>query len=358
MATTARKPKKDQIVKRIGDFISRFIVMPAEELLIVSHYVLHTHQFSERVEQPNATPYLYIYSAQKRSGKTLLGIDILGTLCRNFQGVNNVTSATLFRLSATRCTLAIDEVDTIFNSRGSKNDDLVSSMNTGYRKGGYVPRVDPKTQEVIQFSTFCPKILIGIDNGMLKDTTRDRCIPIHMHRATDAESASVEKFYHYRVEDEIEAIGQELYDWSFAHGTGIRDYDPAEMDVDNDRAFEVSVPLLQIAHQTGYEGELREALEKVFAENAAPENSPEMDMLLMIRDHFEEIGQDRTTTEAILLHLQTDQRFRGLTGKGLKTKLDTFSIENKAIRFPRIGVKRGYELSAFADAFARYLDAE
>ena len=355
MSTPKRTTQKDKLVQKLSAFISRYVTLPASELLICAHYVLHTHQFSERCQQPVITPYLYVFSAEKRSGKSRLGIEVMGVLCRNFQGVNNVTTATLFRLASTRCTLAIDEVDMLFGG-GKANDDLVGTMNTGYRVGGYVPRYDSKQGEVVHFSTFSPKIFVGIDNGMMKDTTRDRCIPIHMHRQTEDERSKTQPFYSYRIEDEVVALNAEMHEWSLAHTVGMRDYDPEPIAAiaDNDRQVEVSVPLLQVARATGYEKEMREAIADVFAKNMQPENSAETDMLLMIQELFDELGQERVTSEAILMKLNEDQRFRGLNGLGLKHKLGAYGISSKTIRFPS-GPKRGFERKMFLDAWERYL---
>src|SRR5690349_3565226 len=126
----------------------------------------------------------------------------MGALCRNFEAVNNVTPAMLFRLTNMRATIAIDEVDMLFAGNRS-DDDLVSVLNTGYRQGGYVPRADPKAEDgITRYHTFSPKILIGIDSGTMKDTTRDRCIPINMQRATEEERRTVQPFYSYKVEEE------------------------------------------------------------------------------------------------------------------------------------------------------------
>lgn len=343
----------DPIVERIAGFQRSFVAISPEELLITSHYVLHTHQFSERCEQPYTTPYLYIHSAQKGSGKTLLGNDILGCLCRNFQAVNNVTPATLFRLTEARCTLAIDEVDILFDGTKS-NDDLVSVLNTGYRKGGYVPRADSKAEDgVRRYSTFGPKILIGIDNGKMKDTTRERCIPIHMHRATDEERKTVQPFYHYKVEDEIESLNAEIYNWSFEHTKGMREYEPEVIESLSPRQWEIVMPLLQVARVTGYEAEMREAIEKVFEDQIAPENSVEIDMLVTLQTMFEANG-DRIASADVLAELHKDNRFKGWNGKMLGGKLAPFGIKIKPLRL-RGEVCRGIMLSDCVDAFERYL---
>lgn len=352
--SSSRKTPVAPILATIREFISRYVVLPASELEVVSHYVLHTHQFSERCQAPYTTPYLFVNSAQKGSGKTTLGIDILGALCRNFESVTNVTPATLFRLTEMRATIGIDEVDMLFSGSRS-DDDLVSVLNSGYRKGGYVPRADMKAEDgVRRYSTFAPKILIGIDSGTMKDTTRDRCIPINMRRATADERATVSPFYHYKVEDELEAIGQEIYDWSFANTVGMRDYEPTEIDGMSSRQWEVCAPLIQVARVTGREAEMREALSAIYAANIVSEDTPEMDMLTTMRDMFEENG-DKLRSADILARLQLDPRFKGWSGKMLAVRLAPFGIRVKAIRFSPSEVQRGVAKGECVDVFARYL---
>lgn len=349
--------KRTSLIARISQFIRRYVSLPEHELSIVSHYVLHTHQFSERCQSPYTTPYLFVNSAQKGSGKTLLGIDILGALCRNFEAVNNVTPATLFRLTEMRATIGIDEVDMLFGGNRS-DDDLVSVLNTGYRKGGYVPRVDAKSEDgVHRYSTFSPKILIGIDSGMMKDTTRDRCIPINMARATESERESVQPFYHYKVEDELETLAAEIWEWSYENTEGMRDYEPTPIDSLSPRQWEICQPLLQIAHVTGQEKELRAAIAGVFDKSVVSEDSPEVDMLVTLRDMFDEHG-DKVAAAAVLARLQLDPRFRHWSGKMLANKLAPYGIRVKPVSFPAPispRVQRGIVRGECLDTFTRYL---
>lgn len=349
--------RKPQILDKIKGFIRRFVVAPDAHLEILGHYVLHTHQFSERCQQPYTTPYLFVHSAQKGSGKTLLGIDLMTQLCRNFEAVNNLTPATLFRLAALRATIGIDEVDMLFSGNRS-DDDIVSVLNTGYRKGGYVPRADAKEPDgVKRYSTFSPKILIGIDSGTMKDTTRDRCIPIHMERATDEERKTVQPFYSYKVEDEIEDLMCEIRRWSLDNTVGMRDYEPAPIPELTPRQWEVSMPLVQVAKATGREKQLREAIASVFAAVVETEDTPEITMLMTLRDMFEE-GSEKLQSSDILNRLQTeDPRFRQWSGKMLGGKLATFGIRIKPVRFGsgRGAVQRGVVKGDCLDAFARYL---
>lgn len=354
MATRSKTPAAPSILDKVKAFIRRYVVISDEQLEVCGHYVLLTHQFSERCQAPFTVPYLFVNSAQKGSGKTLLGIDLMGALCRNFEAVNNLTPATLFRLTAIRATIGIDEVDMLFSGNKSDND-LVSVLNTGYRQGGYVPRADPKAEDgVTRYSTFSPKILIGIDSGTMKDTTRDRCIPINMERATPDERKTVQPFYSYKVVEELAALAEEMWTWSFENTVGLRDYEPDPIDGLSPRQWEVSAPLVQVAKKTGREKELRKAIKTIFDSIVHTEDTPEMDMLMTLRDMFDENG-DKIRTADLLARLKEDPRFSHWTGKMLATKLAPFGIRVKPVRFSPSEVQRAVVKGECIHVFARYL---
>lgn len=335
----------------IKNFISRYVVMGADELTVTTAHVLHSWQFSESCQAPNTTPYLYIHSAQKGSGKTLLGIDIMDLLARNPMATLAITSSALFRIvEDVQPTLLIDEVDAIFS--GSRHEELRSVINAGYRRGARVPRV--QGGEVQMFSPYCPKVMVGIDNGMLPDTIRDRCIPIHMNRATNAESANVQPFYHYEIEDEVEVLVEQIHGWSVQNTMKIHSYKPQLIPNLTPRQWEICMPLLQVAHAVGNEKTLRKALANILTATEE-RTTPEQDMLRIIRELFNISGKRQHTTNEILHRLTKDPRFAGLTGKGLSTKLAPFGIKSGGIRLSPTETQRGYKRSTFEDAWSRYL---
>lgn len=353
MASKARRTEPT-VIDKVKNLIRRYVVLSDDQLEVCSHYVLLTHQFSERCQTPFTVPYLFINSAQKGSGKTLLGIDLMGALCRNFEAVNNLTPATLFRLTALSATIGIDEVDMLFSGNRS-DDDLVSVLNTGYRQGGYVPRADPKAEDgVRRYSTFSPKILIGIDSGTMKDTTRDRCIPITMARATTEERATVQPFYSYKVTEELATLGEELWSWSFENTVGLRDYEPEPIEGLSPRQWEVSAPLIQVAAKTGREKELRAAIKSIFDAMVQVDDTPEIEMLMTLRDMFEESG-DKVRSADLLARLKQDPRFNHWSGKMLGTKLAPFGIRIKPVRFSPSEVQRAIVKGECIHVFARYL---
>jgi len=347
----------DPLITDVERFITRYVSLAADELRVIAVWILHTWQFSEQCPTPNTTPYLYIFSAQKGSGKTLLGIDVLETLVRNPLQTLNMTGPTVFRIvEDMRPTLLIDEVDAIWS--GAKNDELRGVLNAGYRRGGKVPRVVPGG-EVRMFSVFGPKALVGIDNAMLPDTVRDRCIPIHMHRATDSERADIQPFYHYEIEDEVAVVADRLHSWAVVHGAAIRDYRPTPIDGLSPRQWEICQSLLAVAHAAGCEASVREALARIFG-NAVERRSPEQDLLSMIFEVFNDVPEklggprDRVTTNEILAHIASDPRFASYNGQRLGKVLAPFGVTPTTIRMGNI-VAKGYMRAAFIDAWERYL---
>lgn len=60
---------------------------------------------------------------------------------------------------------------------------LATLLNVGIRAGTKVPRVlNPKSNELIEYNVFRPKVLAGI--GTLPDTVASRSIPIRLERRT------------------------------------------------------------------------------------------------------------------------------------------------------------------------------
>lgn len=82
MTITKTDAEATAILHSVEDFLARYIVLDSSELRILALWTLHTYQFSESCTRPNVTPYIYVKSAQKGSGKTLV-IDVLETLVRN-----------------------------------------------------------------------------------------------------------------------------------------------------------------------------------------------------------------------------------------------------------------------------------
>lgn len=186
----------------------------------------------------------------------------------------------------------------------------------------------------------------------MPDTTRDRCIPITLRRATREELDTVRPFYHYEVEDEAAALAERIHDWSQTVTLRLRDYRPEVIRELSPRQWEVSMPLVSMAHICGCEDEVKVALVRVLTAQEAS-TTIEQDLLSLIRDAFG--SGDKIIGSDLLIYLaDKDPRFSGLSGKGLANKLTPFGAKSGTIR---IGNKtyKGYLKSSFADAWERYL---
>ena len=266
MATATKKQTPAPEFTRTREFIRRYIVLDADALDVATVWAMHTHLFSPACETPPTTPYLYI-TAPKGSGKTLFGQDVLGCITRAPMPTVGITGPGLIRLvgggdddggefedadsahAAAAPTLMVDEVDALY--AGSKDEVLRMMLNAGYRRGGVVPRVVGKS--VVNYSAFCPKVLMGIDNGHLPDTVADRSIRINLKRASADDMLTVEPFYSYEVEDESAELIQELSTWAKRNSEAIKAYKPTPVPeiAKVPRHWEIARTLVQVARAAG-----------------------------------------------------------------------------------------------------------
>lgn len=335
------------ILDRIHAYITRYVAFadPAQAD-VIAMFVLHTHAF----DYARTTPYLYVTSAEKQSGKTRT-LEVLETVCRAAQKDDSATSATMFRMiQALKPTLMIDEVDTIFN--GAKNEELRGVLNSGYKAGGRVPRAigNPNDENggIVFFNTFCPKILSGIDNGHVPDTILDRCVRIQLRRKLAGQT--VQEFYAEDVEAETKDLCEAITAWVGAHSDTLADRTqrPARIDGISDRANEINRPLIALANlNPGWPTRGRNALKALLGEDEL-KLSPQAKALLTIRDWFDAnptMDHIPSATAATI----TDQG-----GKRLGGWMTAYGVQSKGLT--RGGDRfKGYYLTDFADAFNRYL---
>ena len=119
-----------QTLDDVVAFLRRYVVMTPAQADATALFVAHTHA----IEAADATPYLAVTSAEKRSGKTRL-IEVLELLVRSPIQTMNISDAALFRaIDQLSPTLLFDEVDAIFKARD--REDLRAMLNAGHRRGG------------------------------------------------------------------------------------------------------------------------------------------------------------------------------------------------------------------------------
>jgi hypothetical protein len=120
-------------------------------------------------------------SGERGGGKSKV-LSLLAAIAWNGYLALTPTPAVLFRLiHEYRPTILLDEVEG-FHKEDSR--DILAIINSGYKLGGAVPRVEGKDERRIEsFSVFAPLALAAIKAP--NATTEDRCIPLVMQRGTD-----------------------------------------------------------------------------------------------------------------------------------------------------------------------------
>jgi hypothetical protein len=324
-------------------FVRRYIVLGDDEVTAVVLWIAHTHTF----DIFDITPYLFVSSPEKQSGKSTL-LRVMERLTARAIKADNITGPALFRaiegegsvrghvnsflnimkerskenseigeafggmldglslvlashdlqaalsLGDEPPTLLIDEVETIFD-RSSNNEGMRGILNAGFERGGKVLRCvgEGTNQSVFPFKVFCPKAFSGIGRKNLPDTVIDRSIEIRMRKKTRSEKT--ERARHRILTEESAPIKRsfEEYDW-FSHNEA--DYDPTtdprlspelpkELD---DRAMDCWEPLIAIAELAGgdWPQRARKAALGLSANGDRENVSHRVELLAAIRDVF------------------------------------------------------------------------
>ncbi len=166
-----------ELFSEIREYISRFIYLPEErhyDLLVL--WTMGTYTFKIF----RYFPYIHL-NAEKNSGKTTL-MDVLAPICFNGDISSNQTEAVIFReVQFSLPTMFMDEVEKLSkNSRQFMNTGIADVLKTGFNSNGAVKRCIGDDYKIGKFSSYCPKMLAGINE--LEEVLRDRTIGIAMIR--------------------------------------------------------------------------------------------------------------------------------------------------------------------------------
>lgn len=300
-------------------------------------------------------PILGIVSPQKRCGKTTLE-EWLSAHCNRSLIASNISSAAVFRvIEKYHPTLLIDEADTYLNG----NDELRGVINSGHtRAGAFVVRVQGDAHEPVKFSTWTPKALAMI--GDLKETIRDRSILVSLRRKSPDETIKMMSpdFVSERVN-----IRRMCRRWADDHFDLLKTLHPQMPKTGNDRMTENWFPLLCIAELVG--GDWPTMVRKAITDaiDADEDDNVNVRLLSDIKTIFS--GANRLFSDDIVEALKNIPespwadwgRGKGLSTNQLARLLKPFKITSKTLRIGEDRLK-GYECSAFQDAFRRYLSPD
>lgn len=362
------KKNLSDLLHSIHKFLLRFIVFsdPAQ-VVVITLWIAHTWV----IDAFRVTPYLFIHSPTKRSGKSRLLECLHALVCRPWSVVSATEATIMRKIDSESPTLLYDEIDTVYrSSRDKSKEGLRAILNCGFVRGAKVPRCAGR--EIIEFSVFGAKAYAGIGDR-LPDTIKDRSIRIQLFRR--AKDQPIETLRFHEVEELTRTIVEGLTSWAANEEViqqlqASRPTIPPEL---GDRAADISEPLLAIADLAAgkWAAAARASLVALLQNNDDEEaDEPGIRLLASIRSIFAAEGKKQMPTIHILRKLAkrdedevwTIQWPRGLAGSSARgpaakmaSLLRPYGISAGTIRLPDGTTPKGYRLEAFEDAFARYL---
>lgn len=348
-----------ELLTSIESVWTDYIVFPsAFEPICLALWVAHTYVFS----RADATPYLWVTSAEYESGKTRL-LEVAKELVREPMMASSITASALYSVIEDRePTLLLDEVDAVFGRKTDVSDaaeSLRQILNAGYRRGNPAYRVvfTGKQRKVEAFSTFSPKALAGLKT--LPRTLASRCVEIKLHRKMNTEK--VQPFRVRQVRQRFAPIIERLERWSI--NVELPDEPkvmPAEL---GDRAADMWEPLLVIAEAAGsdWPAKARAAAVALSSGNLADESSPSVLLLEHLRDVWGNVDEVNLFSSALVERLRGieeapwgDWYGREFKERDLAKLLKPFGISSHQVRVGDAS-KKGYRRDELVDSWSRYL---
>jgi hypothetical protein len=347
------------LLTEIKELLQRFMVMEEASILACTLWIL----FSWVLDVFDVAPMMGVSSPSKRCGKSRLGTILSLIVSRPIITVG-ISEAALFRTIDESCpTLIIDETDAGFDS----NEGLRAIVDAGHtRSTASVIRCVGDDHKPRRFSTWCPKVLIGI--GRRRGTIEDRSISIRLQRKLRGEKR--DRLRSERLRAELLPLRQRLARFAADHADELRDAEPQVPRALNDRAAENLEPLLAIADLAG--GDWGRRARDAALQLAGAERDPD-DAGCLLLEHIDRHlregmlkpvqsadGARYLTTEHLLEVLVEDptwaewKRGQPLSAKSLAALLGRFELQPER---PTIEAKkaRGFALDPLQEAIERYV---
>jgi hypothetical protein len=349
-----------ELLDKIYAFLRRFVNLARAQVVIIVLWIVHTYA----LDAADVTPYLAITSPEKRCGKTRL-LEVLEILVAGPWLTGRATAAVLYRkIHQEHPTLLLDESDAAFGGQRDYAEALRGVLNSGHGRAGKASCCVGQGANITyqDFSTFCAKAIAGI--GELPGTVADRSIPIRLQRQAIGEK--VERFRLRNVEGEASLLREAVVKWTGPMLSDLRAARPNLPSELTDRQQDGVEPLLAIADAAGGEWPItaRQALKEICTSEQPSDESIGVTLLGDIRTIFDAQSTDRlasATLVSFLIEIETSpwsewKNGKPMTVRGLAKELRRFEIRPTSVR---IGEKtpKGYERSAFRDAFQRYVPA-
>jgi len=341
------------LLDAICQAFTRYVILPAHAAEAIALWVVHAWT----VDSSDISPFLVLVSPEKRCGKTTVLI-LLYWLTPRSELASNISGPAIFRyIEDQRPTLLIDEADTFMKD----DENLRGILNSGHtRVAAHIIRCDGEDNKPRRFSTWAPKAIATIPT--LADTLADRAVMVTMQR-----KKKTEKVERLRRNDNAEFawLRQQALRWTEDNIKRLEQADPEIPGALNDRAADNWRPMFAIADLAGggWPGRAREASLALSGEDATDDAAIRVMLLKDIRAAF--VGHERMSSQSLIQALCVDttrpwcdwKHGKPITPRQLAGLLGAFGIISVNLRIGE-QVLKGFELSAFTDAFSRYLSGD
>jgi putative DNA primase/helicase len=350
---SAESPDLGALLNAVSAKLGRHLVLPAHAADAIALWILLAYCH----HAVYVSPILALISPERRCGKTT-ALGLVSGLVPNSIATANITSAALYRVIQ-NCspTLLIDEADTFLD----QDRVLPGILNAGHdRATAFVTRANPKLPDGIEnISVWCPKVLAQI--GRLPPTLEDRSIVIPLSRKAAGEA--VERFLPHR-DSESAQLAAGAASWAANNAGLIADAEPIVPKELGDRAADNWRQLLAIADIAGGGWGVR-ARSAAIASSRVEQEAPGELLLIDIKVIFRARSIDRITSVDLVAELaQLEHRLwpewkygQPIKPTQLAALLARYDIRPATHRFGSTTAK-GYLLSQFRDAFARYTPSD
>jgi hypothetical protein len=346
-----------QLLESVSSFVGLYVVLSEPQICAAALWTLHTHVF----DASDCTPYLWVTSAEKASGKTRL-LEVLELVVAKPWLTGRVTPAVLARkVDAERPTLLLDETDATFAGDPEFGQVLRGLLNSGYRRGGKSSVCVGQGANIgyVDLETFAPKALAGL--GELPDTVASRSIRIVLKRK--APGKSVERFRRR----EVLAAAESLHTWAVDWGTrSVDELAAARPELPNelpDRASDSWEPLFAIADLAGGEWPKRARAAALELSGEASDSDASIRVRLLQDCKAAFNGHEHLATKDLIAFLTENEEapwggwHKGspISPRALAGLLEPFGVRPRTVRLSSDETARGYAREGFEDPWNRYL---
>ena len=341
-----------ELLEEIAATYKRYCLLPAHAADVLAVWVFLSYCY----QKFEFAAVVAVWSPEPACGKGRV-LDVTEKIAHRAFRTSNTSAAVLYHsVSKGDLSVLIDEFDSVTDQQ---REAIGNILKSGFQSNGKAHRMAEINgeQTVVEFSTYCPKMLatLGLDN--VDKATRTRSIGIPMQKKKRGDK--IVKFRRYDGSE----IRRKCLRW-------VRDNVPAleavkPMDLDEcatDRQEDVWEPLVAIARVAGgdWEKRIREAASNLSGgANTAATEAVGHQLLSAMREYFIANG-DKADTKTLIERLNNSGDFlginrgRGLTPYFLAQHLKPYGIEPRNLKLEGKVVK-GYDRAGFEDAFATYL---